>query len=77
MYHNSEKVTLKAFANWSPGLLQPWIYRHPMNGNAEGVGYRAQQPTRELFQSLDIIEETGVPGLKQPWAPISERFQRI
>jgi hypothetical protein len=48
-----------------------------MNGNAEGVGYRAQQPTRELFQSLDIIEETGVPGLKQPWAPISERFQRI
>ena len=30
----------------------------------------------QTLSELDLIENAGVPGLKQPWASVSERFQR-
>jgi hypothetical protein len=58
--------TLKAFANSSPGLLQPWDYCKK-NCNAESVGEWLRRPLRGGTQN---------PRLQQPWAGISQRSQR-
>ena len=40
---------------------------------AESVGEWLHRRLRELFQSS---RSTGIPGLQQPWAGTSQRFQR-
>jgi len=51
-----------------------------INGNATLKGlrhYRNQDNYRKLLQSCDeSLAATLYPGLKQPWAEISQRFQR-
>src|SRR5437667_8796242 len=67
-------LTPKAFANCSPGLLQPWDQILNKKLNSERV--------RNLFRAI-FANTFGVtlfhysrPRLKQPWAAISERLWR-
>ncbi len=49
----------------------------PENRNAESVGEWVRSLLRELFQSsLVLWVGIEIPGLLQPWAGISQRFQR-
>ena len=48
-----------------------------MNRNAESVGEWLRRRLREHFQSSRVVSVgTGIPGLMQPWAEITQRFQR-
>ena len=76
-----EHLTLKAFANSSPGLG----FNNPGFGcdftivatlkELRRVG--DNRATTQLFQSCVFRGNTSAyPGLQQPWAEIRERFQR-
>jgi hypothetical protein len=75
-------LTLKALANFSPGFaLKPWVHDLPRKFFAT---------LKELRQALDLRGDATLSGLRltntvlllprvaraQPWADISERFQR-
>src|SRR5688572_3735836 len=62
--------TPKALANASPGLLQPWDLGETQEENTESVRL-AIGTLSELKRS---VREH--PGLKQPWARISQRLRR-
>jgi hypothetical protein len=63
-------ITLKAFANSSPGLLQPRESFVPKNLNAESVGEAPRIRLRELLQSSPGVwvgigsQGCGNPGLE-------------
>jgi len=69
-------LTLKALANSSPGLQQPWesssnlCRSRTLKEFAKAPAHR--WPTLSALQFVN----TQVPGLQQPWAEIGERFQR-
>src|SRR5687767_898391 len=63
-------TTPKAFANYSPGLLQPWVYVVHHLFNSVGVPLKANTFSVKLFWFLSV------PWLEQPWAVISERLRR-
>jgi hypothetical protein len=66
--------TPKAFANFSPGLeLATTLGAHERKEfNAESVGQIA------LANAFSVRSVSSLnPGLKQPWATISERLRRI
>jgi hypothetical protein len=49
----------------------------PKNRNAESVGEPGARCVRELLQSWrGGAGGTGLPGLRQPWARISQRLRR-
>jgi hypothetical protein len=59
-------------ANFSPGLFQPWVKRTLFTRTLKE--FRAQiTNTFSVFYLLTFL----IPGLKQPWAEISQRFQGI
>jgi len=65
--------TPKAFANFSPGLeLATTLGHERKEFNAESVGQIALANAFSVGSVLSLN-----PGLKQPWAEISERLRRI
>ena len=67
------KDTPKAFANFSPGLeLATTLGHERKEFNAESVGQIALANAFSVGSVLSLN-----PGLKQPWAEISERLRRI
>ena len=68
------QFTPKVFPNSSPGLLQPWG-QNPIKGNSE----RVRETVRTSFDNtfgVTFLPTQLDPGLKQPWARISERLRR-
>ena len=76
------RVTLKAFANFSPGFaLKPWVQKCGRKLFATlkelrrfAVGERRRNPFRVASSTYWIGVTQGCEA--QPWAEISERFQR-
>jgi len=65
-------TTPKAFANYSPGLLQPWVYVvHPLF-NSEGV------PPRQTPSVLSCFGLSMSQGwsLRQPWGNDQSLIER-
>jgi hypothetical protein len=65
--------TPTAFANYSPGLLQPWVYPQKMV-NVEGVGQDLEIQLANCFRVMSL--PLTIPGLKQAWDVISVRRWR-
>jgi len=62
-------------ANFSPGFASTLGLKKTKNCNAEGVDESVLPTCSRTLSELDPIDEMN-PGLNQPWARISQRFQR-
>jgi hypothetical protein len=75
-------VTLKAFANVSPGFaLKPWVQKWPRRlfATLKGLrGFVVNKRRRNSFRVAPSRNEMRFPRVAkaQPWAGIGERFQR-
>jgi uncharacterized SAM-binding protein YcdF (DUF218 family) len=71
------RTTLKAFANSSPGLPQPWDRCNQRIVTLKALANGCECHLASSFRVREVVwVGTGIPGLKQPWAGISQRFQR-
>ena len=72
------QITLKALASFSPGLPQPWGSSYQRILTLKAL---ANYGTGDFANSFRVREVkwvgSEIPGLLQPWAGISQRFQRI
>ena len=67
-----EPVTPKALANWSPGLVQPWVTCGTLNQTLKAFGW--DEPFQG-YRSFCFV----FPGLalrSNRWAGISQRLRR-
>ena len=78
----SNCLTLKAFANASPGLLQPWVsdsfrgYSNPEGVASKLRGIATGVATPSGLRRICYWDDD--PGFQsKPWAGISQRFQRF
>jgi hypothetical protein len=74
--------TLKALANFSPGLLQPWVIdiKNKSFATLKGLRrlFRFQTATQPFQGCVFHLIGSVIPRVAkaQPWAKVSERFQR-
>jgi hypothetical protein len=74
-------ITLKALADFSPGLLQPWVIVIGKEVFATVKGLRRRSGNRKPSQLLQSCGESLAtflfPGFQsKPWAGTRQRFQR-
>jgi hypothetical protein len=82
IHASSNRVTLKALANVSPGFaLKPWVQKCPRRlfATLKGLrGFAVNKRRRNSFKVAPSRNELRVPWVAkaQPWAGIGQRFQR-
>lgn len=59
--------TLKAFANSSPGLLQPWACQNEGVLTLKALANVGRTRLANSFR-VELRLTNRIPGLKQPWA---------